>query len=233
MKRHFLTLLLVIFSNFIYSQKGEAVLILKDSTKINGIGEISGLSSIVTIKFRNDTLKYKTYNSKEIIGIDIFENDFPRKFRYKYVDGKKFPEIVEIVSIDNLSLYIKIYEGGTLSSFPSFNQNNISNGINNPLQNKIKLPSGQEISTNQSQNSYLMIDFPRYSYFVGIGVSNQIKSLYTKGLPFSKSFKNSMKDFFKDCPELLEKVENKEFTNDNLLEVLNFYNTECLKKEQN
>ena len=207
MKRYFLTLLLVVFCNFVYSQNGKAILILKDSTQINGIGEVSGFSSIVTVKYSNDTLKYKTYRSKEIIGIDILENDYKRKFRYKYVDGNKFPEIVEVLSNDNLSLYLRLYDEGSIAKA-------IFNGAVNPRANFTVL-------------------FPRASYYVGTNNNEKIKSLYTCGLPFAKSFKNSMKDFFKDCPELLEKVENKEFTNDNLLEVLNFYNTECLKKEQN
>ena len=226
MKRKTLIIFLIVFSNLTYAQKGESVLILKDSTRINGTGEISGIKSIVSIKFKNDTLKYKTYKSKEIIGIDILENNYYRKFRYKFIDGGKFPEIIEVVSIDSLSLYIRIYEGNALGN--SFSNEPIPIVDNGSLQS-VELGNGQRININQSRTIYGEINFPRFSYYVGFGKSDQVEHLYTKGLPFAKSFKKSMKTYFKDCPTLIKKVENNEFSNVQLLQVLDFYNSKCLK----
>jgi hypothetical protein len=222
-KRQNLIIILIVFSSLTYAQKGNAVLILKDSTRINGIGEISGISSIVSVKFKNDTLKYRKYKSEEIIGIDILENNYYRKFRYKYKDGAKFPEILEIVSIDRLSLYVRIYEGSVLSN--SFSNEPISR--NEPAQT-VKLDNGQEIKIGQSRNVYGEINFPRYSYYVGIEQSDQVEHLYTKGLPFAESFKKAIKKYFKNCPSLIEKVENKEYSNNELWRVLEFYNRNCL-----
>lgn len=226
--KHILFLLLISISTSMVAQSGQAVLILKDSTQIKGYGEISGISSIVSVKFKNDTLKYKTYKSKDLIGVDILENDYYRKFRYKYIDGDKYPEIMEIVAIDNLSLYVRVYEGGVLSN--SF----LNEASFNTLPNQtVILDNGQEISLSQSRNIYIEIDIPRYSYYVGLGDSDQVEHLYTKGLPFAKSFKKSMKKYFKDCSALLEKVENKEFSKDNLIDVLEFYNQNCFKSNSN
>jgi hypothetical protein len=211
-----------------YAQKGKAVLILKDSTRIDGIGEISGISSIVSVKFKNDTLKYKTYKPKEIIGIDILENNYYREFRYKYKDGGKFPEILEIVSIDSLSLYVRIYEESVLSN--SFSDEPIP-GINDELAPTITLDNGQKIKMGRSRNLYRETNFPRYSYYVGIGESDQVEHIYTKGLPFAKNFQKTMEKYFKNCPDLIEKVEKKEFSNDELWAVLEFYNKECLKSK--
>lgn len=220
----------LMFSTLLYSlsfaQTGKAILILKDSTRINGIGKISGISSIVTVKFKNDTLKYKSYKSKEIIGIDILENNYYRKFRYKYVKGEKYPEIMEIVSVDSLSLYVRIYDGGAISN--SFSNEPVG-VINNSPNETVKLDNGQEIKISQSKNMYTFITIPRYSYYVGIGQSDEVEHLYTKGLPFAKSFKKSMKTYFKNCPELIEKVNNKAFSNKDLVSVLEFYNINCFK----
>ncbi|WP_179316466.1 hypothetical protein [Winogradskyella undariae] len=226
--KHILFLLLISISTSMVAQSGQAVLILKDNTQIKGYGEISGISSIVSVKFKNDTLKYKTYKSKDLIGVDILENDYYRKFRYKYIDGDKYPEIMEIVAIDNLSLYVRVYEGGVLSN--SF----LNEASFNTLPNQtVILDNGEEISLSQSRNIYIAIDIPRYSYYVGLGDSDQVEHLYTKGLPFAKSFKKSMKKYFKDCSALLEKVENKEFSKDNLIDVLEFYNQNCFKPNSN
>lgn len=228
MKNQFLIFFFIAFCSLGYAQKGKAVLILKDSTRINGIGEISGISSIVSVKFKNDTLKYKTYKSKEIIGIDILENNYYRQFRYKYKDGAKYPEILEIVSLDSLSLYVRVYNGSALTN--TFINEPVT-GFDNTQ--TIELDNGQTINISQRpRNSYTEINFPRYSYYVGYGESDQVEHLYTKGLPFAKSFKKSMKKYFKNCPSLLDKVENKEFSNDELWVVLDYYNKQCLNSKR-
>ena len=222
-KKHIISIFLIAFCGLAFSQKGDAVLILKDSTRINGIGEISGISSIVSVKFKNDTLRYKTYRSKDIIGIDILENNYYRQFRYKYVNGAKFPEIMEIISIDSLSLYVRIFEGSTL----------IKASINNPAENEptIKLGNGQEMKVPRTTYIYFSRTFPKFSYYVGNGESDQVQLLYAKGLPFSRGFKESMKRYFKDCPALIDKVENDEFSNKELWRVIDFYNQKCLKTD--
>ncbi|MFD1016761.1 hypothetical protein [Winogradskyella rapida] len=219
--------ILVLSFLWIYSainaQSGPAVLILKDSTRINGVGEISGIASIVSVKFKNDSLKYKTYRSKDLIGVDILENDYYRQFRYKYIDGDKYPEIMEIVAIDpRLSLYVRVYEGGMLTN--SFSALPATSSM--PYQTVV-LDNGQEIDLRSSRAVYTEMSIPRYSYYVGNGEDDQVAHLYTKGLPFSKSFKKAMKAYFKDCPTLLENVENKTFSKENLLQVIEFYNEHC------
>jgi len=228
------TLTFIILFNLSYAQKGKAVLILKDSTRINGVGEVSGISSIFSIKFKNDTLKYRRYKSKEIIGINILENNKYRKFRYKHIDGNRFPEILEVVSIDNLSLYLRIYEEKVSArNFTTqdgvINKPNSIIDINTPK--IIKLNNGGKIEPNQIESFYYAIDFERYSYYVGLGASDQVKHLYTKGLPFAKSFKKSISKYFKDCPELIDKVENKEFSKNEIWKILEFYNRQCMEKE--
>ncbi|GAA3570410.1 hypothetical protein [Snuella lapsa] len=235
MGKKIVLILMMALSSLAHAQKGKAMLILKDSTRINGTGEISGISSIVTVKFYNDTLKLKTYKFEEIIGIDILENNYFRKFRYKLTDkyGKKkrYPELLEIVSLDNLSLYVRIYETSVLSN--SFSNEPIQIGgssdpLNDNYVSEVELDNGDKIKIAKSFNKYQEITFPRYSYYVGKGKSDEVDHLYTKGLPFAKNFKNAMKDYFQDCPELIEKVKNKEFNNNELWKVLEFYNRKCL-----
>jgi hypothetical protein len=101
LKNVFVFLLFISFTN---AQKEEAALILKDGSRIDGFGEISGISSIVSVKFKNDSLRYKTYDQNEIIGIDIKEYDYYRKYRYINTDTSKYLELLECILTDSLSL---------------------------------------------------------------------------------------------------------------------------------
>jgi len=218
-----------------YGQRGKAVLILRDSTLVNGMGEISGISSILSVKFGNDTLKYKSYTSKEIIGIDLLENNYFRKYRYKFLKekGKKkrFPELMEVVSIDSLSLYVRFYEGGLLTN--SFQNNTTYIGNSNyPFYdnhvNEIVMENGETIKINNRTNVYAEVNIPRYSYYVGHGISDEVEHLYTKGLPFAKSFKNAMKEYFTNCTKLIGKIEQEAFKNNEIAKIVAFYNQICL-----
>ncbi len=215
---------------FTFAQKGEAVLILKDSSQIQGSGDISGILSIPVIKFKNDSLKYKKYGPDEIIGMDILENNYFRKFRFKYIKKDKFPSIMEIVSIDSLSLYVQIFDGERLSrSMSTLPMVMVNQGQTLPFTTS----KGETISIYSASNFYMQLNVTRFSYFVGEGESEKVEPLYTRGLPFSKSFKKSMKKYFKDCPSLLEKVEKEEFTKHTLKEVLLFYNRNCFQNYNN
>lgn len=44
---------------------------------------------------------------------------------------------------------------------------------------------------------------------------------------FSKNFSKTSAEFFEDCPELVKKIENKEFKKKDLKEIIEFYNTNC------
>lgn len=47
----------------------------------------------------------------------------------------------------------------------------------------------------------------------------------------SKNFKNAASEFFKDCPVLVEKIQNKTFKKGDLEEVVKFYNSQCNNTE--
>lgn len=45
--------------------------------------------------------------------------------------------------------------------------------------------------------------------------------------PRALSFKKDMAKYFNDCPELVTKIEKKDFRRDDLTEIVDFYNTSC------
>jgi hypothetical protein len=203
----------------VHAQRGEAELILNDGKRIKGFGEITGMSSILTVRFKNDSLKYRAYSHEDIIGIDIKENEYFRKFRYKNTDKSKYPKLLEIISNGELSLYIRIFGEGILSGMPL--QKRLEKYVS---EHHFVPPDSNGFFINYA---YTEIDFQRYSYYIGVKGSYDVEHLYTRGLPFSKTFKKAMKSKFKNCPELIDKIEEKEFKKEDIITAIYFFNQEC------
>lgn len=246
-KRIILIITILMLSCKLFSQKGEALLIMKDSTEIEGVGEISGISSIVSVKFKNDTLKYKTYDTDEIIGINIKEYGYYRKYRYKKTDTSKYPELLEIIFIDKISLYLKIFGNGSLprhmyyqlddkrnkefggnpedTYFYKWLRDNVDIFVNDAELERIK---ENELNKMILSQAFRGDNFNRISYYIGKTEDYEVEHLYDFGLPFSKSFKKAMNQKFSDCPDLMKKVDDKTFTKKDVVQVLYFYNNFCL-----
>jgi len=240
-------LFFLLFVNFSAAQNGEAVLILKDSTRIKGYGEISGISSIVSIKFKNDSLKYRTYDQDEIIGIDIKEYDYYRKYRYKKTDTSNYPELLESILTDSVSLYIKIFGNGSIpnrtyfrieektkdkfegqpenTEFYKWLKRKVNTFVDDEEIEIIEEDLSKKILLSQAFSGYY---FERVSYYIIRKKNEQAELIYTKGLPFSKSFKKSIKKKFSDCPELISLVEDKTISEGDIVKALYFYNNFCL-----
>jgi len=239
----------LLLSTAIYGQKGDAILILKDSTRLKGTGEISGIHSIVSIKFKNDSLKYRTYDANEIIGIDIKEYDFFRKYRYKETDTSKYPELLEIIFIDKVSLYLKIFGNGSLprSVYYQLDEKRNKKFEGNPEETEFYkwLRANVDIFVNDAElerieerelkkmilsQAFMGDNFSRISYYIGRKEDDKVEHLFDQGLPLSKNFKKAMKEKFDDCPALIDKVDDKTFTKKDVVQVLYFYNTYCLQE---
>lgn len=48
--------------------------------------------------------------------------------------------------------------------------------------------------------------------------------------PKTLTFRKDMKEYFGDCPELVSKIESKEFTKNELFSIVSFYNAQCKKR---
>ena len=75
---------------------------------------------------------------------------------------------------------------------------------------------------NMSNGNYYDIK----NLYVRRGVSGEITHLGSNQL-FSKNFKNAASDYFADCPELVTKIQNKEFKKKHVRDIVKFYNLQC------
>jgi len=55
------------------------------------------------------------------------------------------------------------------------------------------------------------------------------KAIKINQVSLFKAFKKRASDFFKDCPSLVAKIENKEFKKEDLIPIVEYYNTNCAK----
>lgn len=47
--------------------------------------------------------------------------------------------------------------------------------------------------------------------------------------PFKKNFESAAAAYFKDCPQLVDKIQKREYTKKQLKEIVEFYNNHCIK----
>ncbi len=198
-------------------------------------------------RVKNNTLKYKTYDTDEIIGIDIKEHDYYRKYRYKHTDTSKYPELMEIIFTDNLSLYRKIIGNGSIpakiyytpdekskdqpeidkdSDFYQWLRQNVDIFKTEKEMENLK---NDDFNRMILSHAFVGDSFKTVKYYIGQKEDPHVELLYTQGLPFSKGFKKSMRAKFSDCKELMTLIDNKTYTKKNLLQILYFYNHFCDK----
>ncbi|WP_099709464.1 hypothetical protein [Flavobacterium sp. 9] len=70
---------------------------------------------------------------------------------------------------------------------------------------------------------------PITNYYVSHKGDSNIFKITSEGI--STNFKKAASNFFKDCPILVEKINSKEFTKDDIEKVVKFYNNNCSNAE--
>jgi len=64
-------------------------------------------------------------------------------------------------------------------------------------------------------------------YYIAKKNEETLTNLGITGLEFGKRFKKNASKFFSDCPELVTKIQNKEYKKKHIEEVVKFYNENC------
>lgn len=181
---------------------------------------LSGLSQNkpCTIYFKDNTT---------IVGLGKLKLDGTLKFRLNEDSKSKF---YDGNSIDKVEMEDQIYQYKTIQE-------------DFPIWMKLLIKGKVNLYTN---------DVTGYSYMGGAGMGNGMGGMSYGGTvtyyyvshegdtevfkitaigTFSKNFKNAASDFFKDCPLLVEKIQNKAFKKGDMEEVVKFYNSQCNKTE--
>ncbi len=208
----------------------------------NGFIMLDG--SAFSIKFKenedqknSDKIDYKNIN-KIVINPDLSNR---REFYYKKTDADKFNKFVELIYSNNLDVYI--YSTDNLSLFYSgLERSNIADWLSyeRTESSRIKAESDRLNDLENGKNTNLFNHSKPINYSKIKETLSKAKNikylLYKKDsekLNFIYSNKN-LNEFaienFKDCPNLILKIENKELVVDDIVEIVDLFN-KCANRE--
>jgi hypothetical protein len=200
MKKILFTLtLLICLSSF--SQKQKATLYFKDGTKITGLAKITGSDRI---KFRKNRKASKIkYTYKELTKIEIYYTDEIKMFEFKKIrEKKKREELLEVILKGKVTLY-----------------KDVKHYYNSGFSVGVGRYGGVNTTMMMNQGSIT-------SYYVSTEEENVVSHIRSNTF-FNKNFKKVIAEYFKDCPSLVTKVENKEFRKNDIYEIVEYYNENC------
>ncbi|AOW20229.1 hypothetical protein [Urechidicola croceus] len=196
--------LLISISSF--AQKQKATLYFKDGTTKTGLAKFTTFEE--KIKFRkNRNSKKVVYDSNKIDKIIIRENDKNIEYRYKFVEGRERAILLEPLVEGEITLYRDLKEGYS----PGVSVGGYGGG-------------GMGMGMTMGGGYYSISN-----YFVARGNEKKLQNMGSTAL-FGKNFKKAAKEYFKDCPSLVKKINDKEFKKRDIVDVVEYYNNNCASK---
>lgn len=203
MKKTILFIGVLIFSLNCLSQNQRATLYLRNGDTIQGLAKftISGLK----FRYNKQSTKEK-YDSKKLIKIDINEQGKTNTYIYKLIKGSKYsaiPSLMTLITQGKINLYRVNVSGMTAPTTMGF----VGTG-------------GMGIGMGTS--------FSIDNYYVCKDKSDIVTRLTSIGSLFSnKKFIKAASKYFSDCPNLVNQIKNKVYQENDIEEIVKFYNTKC------
>lgn len=224
MKKTILVLLFLSMYTFSSAQKSiipfinkykKATIYFRDETKKEGLAKVTFFDS--KIKFKKNKKSEKViYNYMDIDKLTILEGKENVTYQYKIHKHKDFKKpqypLLEIVTIGKISLFSKdVTHTSSTPGFGSFSVNGSGSASYSP-------------SMGGFSNSYSSI-----IYYLSKDNSDEIFYYMDKNILGGK-FKKTASKYFKDCPELVKKIQSKEFKRGDIVEIVEYYNENCGEK---
>ncbi len=218
MKQFFPLLFILIGFNsnaqFKFNSYEEATLKLRNGAVINGKAKIT-IDNKVKLKKGNEKLIYD-YRSLDRFNIEI--NGEKVSYVYKIVAGKE-PKLLKIIREypGRVNLYVIENEPNSAS-------------YNHPQTATIKTSDGNTAVINTSVpsvNTKVLINQIN-EYYANKGDGHEVTKIGNDHPIFGKKkFKESANEFFKDCPEIIRRINKNEFRRSEMDSIVDFYNENC------
>lgn len=192
-------LLFLLGNNGTYGQFKPIKLILKSGDSLTGLGKFSRGKKV---KFKkNKASKAVKYNFKNLKRVQIYDEDEIINYVYLKKKGKKIFRFYKELVRGEVSLY-KIVVIGSAGGYGAVGHPGVPSGI-------------------RAGDSFSFV-----KYFIKRKEDNGVTRFWEESI-FSKSFKKAALDYFYDCKIIVEKVKKKEYKVDNIVEMVEYYNTKC------
>lgn len=197
--KFFITLIGVLFTLSIYSQKGSGTIFFKGGKTLQGTIKIA-VGDIVKYKKDKKSKKVK-YSFKDIDRIEMYRGSDLDTYVFLKIKDQDNPKVLEEIETGRVNLY-RIVTEGTTAGMPMMN--GMGGGMVMGMGHSYSLKSYYTLKQGEVEATYL-------------GSTRW----------FSKNFKKAASEYFNDCPTLVEKIQNREFKKSDIREIVDFYNTSC------
>ncbi len=201
MKKTVILIFCLLFTTIGFSQKQRCTIYFNDGTTLAGLGR---LKDDGTVKFKQtEDSKSEIISKDNISKVELNEQGSIKVYKFKKLSGGFQEWLKEVVS-GEVSLYTSDISGmyGPFMSTGFSTMGGVGGGI--------AFGGGGTVT-------YFYVCHPSDAEVFRITSFGNI----------SKNFKNTASEYFKDCPELVKKIEDKTFKKDDIEEVVRFYNTHC------
>jgi hypothetical protein len=185
------------------------------------------------VLFKNDTLDviFK-------IPINIFskEINFEKlQYKIKYIDSAKNTVVIKSNQAEEIRF---LYQDEEVRMLSRYTNDRLENVFSNNYKIFLKLEIDGKIKLfkyYQTESSPVM--YNSSSDLITEGISYQVDKCFLqkdsqeliriKGLTFRKD----MMEYFSDCHDVFQKIENKEYRKKDIETIVNYYNSYCINKE--
>jgi hypothetical protein len=200
MKKIILTIGILIISLNCKSQNQKATLYFRNGDTIQGLAKMSAWGKIRFRKNKQSTTE--NYDGKTVSKFDIEEDSsyIPNTYIYKLLQNKDYssrPVLMKMITEGKINLY-KITTTGT-SAPMGFGGMGMGMGMSYSYEN----------------------------YYVCRDNSDIVIKLTTLGTFMGENFIKAASEYFNDCIDLVNKIENKVYRKKDIEEIVKFYNTKC------
>ncbi|MDO8317163.1 MAG: hypothetical protein Q7T12_06545 [Flavobacterium sp.] len=197
LKKVIIALFLLVFS-IGFSQNQRCTIYLKDNTSVTGLGKIKTDGNI---KFKvNSESESSIYEAALIDRIEMNEKGTNETYKYKKLNNN-FEQWLKVIIEGRVNLYKSDVSGMYFAPGAM----NTAGGFGG-----MSYGGGGNVT----------------HYYINHEGESEVFKITSFG-NISKNFKNAASDFFKDCPVLVKKIQNKTYTKNDIEEVVEFYNENC------
>ena len=206
------------YSQFNLNPYEKATLKLRNGKVIEGEAKITYEKEV---KFRKDNIKEK-YDYRTLESFKLIKDGKTASYIYKIIVGKK-PRLMKVV---------REYPGRINLFVIEYRQNSSSGTFSTPQSSQINTPAGDVVVTNPGSpvNSGVSLGVVN-EYYANKGSGLEVTKIGDDHPVFGKrQFKKAINEFFKECPEIINKVKKNEFRRRDMVSIVDFYNENCASK---